>query len=192
MIIRWSDHAACCLLMTAAMLLASSSSTLADEPGRCSGSLGTEQILDCLRPPARTRELTFSSKGVVVEGPEAPQAVAAVNLIVNFEFDSARLTNDGIISLDALGKALSSPALRDMRFQIAGHTDAVGTEAYNQRLSEQRAEAVRDYLTGSHHLEPARLEVVGYGKGRPYDPSNPDAAINRRVQITRLPARVGP
>ena len=143
---------------------------LAADP--CAGALTAEQIRDCLASPAPqlTRGIRLG-RGVTVEGAPAPAQPASVNLIVNFEFDSARLSNDGMISLDALGKALSDPALRNERFRIAGHTDAVGSDSYNQRLSEARAIAVRTYLGQHHRLDPHNFEVVGFGKSQLYDPT---------------------
>ena len=91
-----------------------------------------------------------------------------------------------MISLDALGKALSDPSLVNERFRIAGHTDAVGSDDYNQKLSEARAESVRTYLAGHYRLDSGNFEVIGYGKTQLYDPGDPTAAINRRVQVTKL------
>jgi outer membrane protein OmpA-like peptidoglycan-associated protein len=121
-----------------------------------------------------------------VSGEPAPAEETSVNLMVNFDFNSANLTNDGMISLDALGKALTNPVLREAKFRIAGHTDAVGSDAYNQKLSEARAAAVRSYLAAHYQLDAAKFEVVGYGKTQLYDPADPTAAVNRRVQVTRL------
>ena len=153
----------------------------------CAGALTAEQIRTCLATPAQPRMLTRGIKrGITVEGEQAPAQESSVNLTVNFEFNSAQLSNDGMISLDALGKALSDPTLRNERYRIAGHTDAVGSDNYNQKLSEARAIAVRSYLAQNHHLDPDNFEVVGYGKTQLYDPNDPTAAINRRVQITKL------
>jgi outer membrane protein OmpA-like peptidoglycan-associated protein len=121
-----------------------------------------------------------------VEGEAAAPRENSVDLIVNFEFNSARLSNDGMISLDALGKALSDPTLRNEHYRIAGHTDSVGSDDYNQKLSESRALAVRSYLARIHQLDPANFEVVGFGKTQLYEPNDPTAAINRRVQVTKL------
>jgi outer membrane protein OmpA-like peptidoglycan-associated protein len=153
----------------------------------CAGALTAEQIRACLATP--TPPLTRGIKhgrGITVEGDQPPAQETSVNLVVNFEFNSAQLSNDGMISLDALGQALSDPGLRDQRFRISGHTDAVGSDSYNQRLSEARALAVRTYLAQYHQLNPANFEVVGYGKTQLYDPNDPTAAINRRVQVTKL------
>jgi outer membrane protein OmpA-like peptidoglycan-associated protein len=160
------------------------------QAGSCAGALTAEQIRACLAAPAgaplATRGIARHTRGIVVEGQQAPPEDASVDLTVNFEFNSARLSNDGMISLDALGRALSDPALRTERFQIAGHTDAVGSDDYNQKLSEARALTVREYLARNHGVDPNNLDVVGYGKSRLFDANDPAAAINRRVQVTKL------
>jgi len=155
----------------------------------CTGALTSQQIHDCLATPGVTRPLSRGIKhgrGITVEGDQPPAQETTVNLMVNFEFNSAELSNDGMISLDALGKALTDPVLREAHYRISGHTDAVGSDFYNQRLSEARATAVRAYLARYHHLDPDNFEVVGYGKTQLYDPNDPTAAINRRVQVTKL------
>ena len=155
----------------------------------CLGNLTPDEIVTCLsQTKPKTRGFSIGTRGVAVQGEEAAGEGASVNLTVNFEFNSAALGTDGMISLDALGKALSDPALRGGRFRIAGHTDAVGSDSYNQRLSEARAAAVRSYLVGRYQLNETSFEIVGYGKSRPYDASDPMAAVNRRVQVTRLDA----
>ncbi len=88
------------------------------------------------RPPHHKR------RGVITQGGPAEQPLS-VNLYVNFEYKSANLTSDARITLDRLGIALSDPRLAGFSFMIAGHTDAVGGAAFNRRLSERRAQAVR-------------------------------------------------
>jgi|HubBroStandDraft_4_1064222.scaffolds.fasta_scaffold367017_2 outer membrane protein OmpA-like peptidoglycan-associated protein len=154
--------------------------------GSCTGALTAEQIRNCLTAPLVTRGITMRSRGITVEGQPAPAQENSVNLTVNFEFNSAQLSNDGMISLDALGTALSAPDLRDQRFRIAGHTDAVGSDDYNQKLSEARALAVLAYLSRTRHLDANNFDVVGFGKTQLYDPNDPTAAINRRVEVTKL------
>jgi outer membrane protein OmpA-like peptidoglycan-associated protein len=164
---------------------------------RCAGTLSADQIRDCLAGPAPvgaapvpvapplTRGIR-QGRGIAIEGEQAKARETSVNLTVNFEFNSARLSNDGMISLDALGQALSDPSLRDEKFRLAGHTDAVGSDDYNQRLSEARALAVRTYLAQHHQLDPSKFDVVGYGKSQLYDRDDPLAAVNRRVEVTKL------
>jgi outer membrane protein OmpA-like peptidoglycan-associated protein len=91
-----------------------------------------------------------------------------------------------LLVLDNLGRALNDPALKDSHFRIAGHTDAAGGDAYNQRLSEERAWTVCSYLTLRHHVAAQRLSAAGYGRSQPIDPADPNAAVNRRVEITNI------
>src|ERR1035437_3936473 len=107
----------------------------------------------------------------------------SINLEVYFEYDSARITQRAKAQLAALGQALSSPDLSPYRYLIAGHTDAVGSDAYNLDLSQRRAAAVRDYLLSAFPINPERLMVVGFGFRRLKTPAAPAAAINRRVEV---------
>jgi outer membrane protein OmpA-like peptidoglycan-associated protein len=170
------------------IVLAALAPGLANAADPCAGLLSADQIRGCLTAPGpsmATRGIHLG-RGISVEGEKVKVSETSVNLTVNFEFDSARLTNDGTIALDALGTALSDPALRDDRFRIAGHTDAVGADDYNQKLSEARALAVRAYLARAYHLDAGKFDVVGYGKTQLYDTNDPTAAINRRVEVTKL------
>lgn len=144
--------------------------------------------------------LAVGLKGTDQDGPCAPQptanAIAAqlaspaqaptIDIRVFFEFDSALLKPEAVETLDVLGEALTHPSLDGYRFEIAGHTDARGGEAYNQSLSERRAQAVLDYLVERFAIAPGRIEVVGYGESRLLDPAHPERDTNRRVQVTRL------
>ncbi len=73
------------------------------------------------------------------------------------------------------------------RVRIAGHTDGVGDPEENQRLSEARAEAVRDYLV-SHGIDASRVEAVGYGDTQPVASNDTDEgrAQNRRIEAVEL------
>jgi len=138
------------------------------------------------QPGAQTRGFKPGGRGVEVIGPQQEQAAGSVDLDVNFEFNSAKLTTDAMLTLDNLGAALKDPSLEASRFQLAGHTDAKGGDAFNMNLSSKRAQAVRDYLVQRHGVKAERLESIGYGKTRLLDKEHPDAAVNRRVQVTNL------
>ena len=71
-------------------------------------------------------------------------------------------------------------------FVIAGHTDGKGSDAYNQLLSERRAEAVKRYLVENYNMPPGTLLAVGYGKTMLKNKTNPFASENRRVQIVNM------
>ncbi len=145
-------------------------------------NVSPEDIVRELTPQPHTRSL----RGVEVVPGKEEEKPASIDLHIGFEFDSAKLDTDGVLMLKRLGAALKDPRLQSYRFQIAGHTDAVGSDSYNQALSERRAEAVRDHLVFYYDIDPARLTTVGYGKTKLLDPSKPTDGINRRVQITNL------
>ena len=108
---------------------------------------------------------------------------------VNFDFDKANLRPDAVAILEEASAILN--AHPDMRVEVAGHTDAIGTAQYNQGLSERRARAVYDYLT-SHGVDASRISGPnGYGEARPIAPNtnadgsdNPEGrARNRRTEL---------
>ncbi|MDE2335631.1 MAG: OmpA family protein [Rhodospirillales bacterium] len=112
----------------------------------------------------------------------------SVNLSVEFANGSAALTPAARRTLDQLGKALTSAELSNYRFRIAGHTDTVGTHAFNRTLSQRRADTVARYLESKFSIPAARLEAIGRGEQGllvPTPPQTPEPR-NRRVQITNL------
>jgi outer membrane protein OmpA-like peptidoglycan-associated protein len=141
----------------------------------------------CPKPPPMQPRVRSLKRGVVIEGAPAEQPLS-INLYVNFDFNSANLTSDARITLDRLGAALSDPRLADFSFVIAGHTDAVGGDEFNQKLSERRAAVVRDYLIAQFKIDGGRLTAKGYGKSQLLDPSRPEDGVNRRVQIINATA----
>lgn len=120
-------------------------------------------------------------------------AVSGIDLWINFEFDSARLTPSGRDQADTLGDALLDLAEyergRGLSIVLVGHTDTQGARAYNDRLSLRRAEAVRDYLLDGFGLDPrdVDIEVEGRGERDPMSSLETDAAhaLNRRVEVVR-------
>ncbi len=67
--------------------------------------------------------------------------------------------------------------------RIEGHTDANGSDAYNQTLSEQRAKSMRDYLVRRHGIDRHRIPATGKGESEPFDARHPKRGINRRVEF---------
>jgi outer membrane protein OmpA-like peptidoglycan-associated protein len=141
----------------------------------------SEDIVNKLAPAPLTRSI----RGVTVSPGQSPER-PSIDLYIPFDFDSARLLTEGTLILDRLGAALKDPLLARSRFEVAGHTDAVGTDDYNQKLSELRAKAVVDYLTRKFNIAGDRLVAVGYGRSRLRNPAKPTDGINRRVQISNL------
>ena len=113
--------------------------------------------------------------------PPAPVEEKIVLRGVNFDFDKANIRPDAAVILDEAASLLSSSK---GSVSVGGHTDSVGTDAYNQGLSERRAMAVKDYLVGKG-VDGSRLSSVGYGESNPIA-SNDTAdgrALNRRVEL---------
>ena len=115
----------------------------------------------------------------------------AIDLQVQFAFDSADLLPAGRRQLDELGAALSDRTLQGETFEIAGHTDGVGNAAYNLRLSLERAVVVKHYLVTQYNVAPTRLKTAGLGASQLADRSQPAAAVNRRVEVRRLTFAAG-
>jgi outer membrane protein OmpA-like peptidoglycan-associated protein len=112
-----------------------------------------------------------------------------LDLDIQFEFGSDRLTETARQDLDELGRALQHPAMKSRRFELAGHTDDVGSETYNMTLSQKRAQAARSYLLEKYAIAPETLRPAGYGEAQPLAPGTTDEARrrNRRVVIEQLP-----
>lgn len=106
----------------------------------------------------------------------------ALSLPVQFSFDSSKIEPSARPQLDALAEGIKMLP-PNQKVVIEGHTDAAGTEQYNQQLSQRRAAAVKSYLVSAHGISADRLKDVGYGLKRPIDGADPLAAENRRVQF---------
>jgi outer membrane protein OmpA-like peptidoglycan-associated protein len=144
-----------------------------------------QKFLDGLRTK-RTRSLSSGDRDrVAAIAKEKPQ----IDLEINFDYNSDKISKKAQPAVEALGKALSDPELRDSVFLVAGHTDAKGGDAYNQGLSERRAEAIKTYLIQKYSLQAENLMTVGYGKEQLKNKENPLAADNRRVQVVNMAAQ---
>jgi outer membrane protein OmpA-like peptidoglycan-associated protein len=143
--------------------------------------LTPSQIIDALRTDLPGR----GERGLSIFGGGEPEP-PSVNLRVQFEYNEATLTDEAVLTLGALGEALSSDILGGLSFEIIGHTDATGSVDYNQDLSERRAQSVVGFLTGDFGVDPARLRWSGEGESRLLDIDNPESGENRRVEIRTI------
>lgn len=119
--------------------------------------------------------------------PPPPPPPSFVIKDVNFDFDKSTLKPAATSTLDRVADELRQQP--DVRYEVAGFTDSVGSERYNQGLSERRARAVADYLM-QRGVSSGQLTVRGYGESNPVA-SNNDAtgrAANRRVEVRPLRA----
>lgn len=102
-----------------------------------------------------------------------------------FATDSDVIRPESTPTLTEIGTMLEK--YPDLRLTIEGHTDSQGDDAYNQDLSNRRAQAVKAYLVEMHHVNAGRLDTVGLGEGQPVaDNGTPEGrAQNRRVELVR-------
>jgi OmpA-OmpF porin, OOP family len=128
----------------------------------------------------KTRGYHWKDNNTETDAAVSPPPVHHVDLLVNFEFDSNKLTGSTKENLAQFASALQDPRIKGTKFEIEGHTDATGTEQYNIGLSERRANAVIAYLV-SLGVDPSTLEAKGYGKSKPRV-ADPFSAENRRVE----------
>ena len=109
-------------------------------------------------------------------------ATAALSLPVQFNFDSADILPSARPQLDALAEGIRRLG-EDKRVVIEGHTDAVGSDHYNEKQTLRRAQSVKRYLVAVHRIDPARLKPMGLGEYAPLPGLDPLAGKNRRVQF---------
>ncbi|MCG7918893.1 MAG: OmpA family protein [Candidatus Thiodiazotropha taylori] len=105
---------------------------------------------------------------------------------ITFEVDKTDVKADFVEILDSVALVLNE--YKSTMIEVAGHTDSTGSESYNQRLSQQRAQSVSEILN-RNGVAGVRIDTVGYGETRPIA-SNGNAAgrqQNRRVELTLLP-----
>lgn len=124
-----------------------------------------------------------SSAAAAAYGEPAPRPrTSALALPVQFAFDSADLLPSARPQLDALAEGIRLlPELQTV--VIEGHTDALGSDHYNDQLSHRRAYAVKRYLVSQHNINPARLKAVGMGEYALLPGRDPYGSDNRRVQF---------
>ncbi len=101
---------------------------------------------------------------------------------VQFDFDRAEIRADAAVILEEAASQLSQ--CKEGSITVKGHTDSTGPEAYNQGLSERRAQAVSDYLAGQG-VDASRLQSMGYGESQPVatNATRDGRALNRRVEL---------
>jgi outer membrane protein OmpA-like peptidoglycan-associated protein len=196
------------LIVVSALLLAGARVAAADP-------ISAEQIINALAPKPVTRSLTLSSPQAPATSPEEAKVLDSVrnrptrsltlderqelatiakdklsiDIDIDFDYNSAQIGATGTPGIIALGKALSSPQLANGTFMLAGHTDGKGSDAFNQDLSERRADAVKRYLMARYKLPANNLIAVGYGKSMLKNKDNPLASENRRVQVVNMAAK---
>ncbi|MCC8961570.1 OmpA family protein [Bradyrhizobium sp. Pear76] len=176
-----------------------------------SDTIPAAQILNALKPKSTTRSLSGTQVDPAATARETSflntvrnrqtrslslgerQEIAdiaankpKIDLEIHFDYNSADISKGSTQAVQELGKALSDASMKGSTFVLAGHTDAIGGEAYNQDLSERRADTIKTYLVEHYGLNGSDLVTVGYGKTRPKDPNAPMDPTNRRVQVVNM------
>ncbi len=134
----------------------------------------------------QTRSLSLGEREQIAE---LASSKPKIDLEINFDFNSADISKASMPQVQALGKALSDPSLKGSTFVVAGHTDAIGSDPFNQDLSERRADTIKRYLVATYGLNGTDLVTVGYGKTRLKDTANGADPINRRVQVVNMESK---
>jgi outer membrane protein OmpA-like peptidoglycan-associated protein len=194
-----------------AVILATGLAAIATPQGVLAGDLSAQQIIDGLKvsktrslsAPAhaplsttdlgfvrsvrgKTRSLSMGDRGHLAEiAAKRPK----IDLDINFDFDSAAVTPRTEPQLHSLGKALTSDELAGSVIMLGGHTDGKGSDAYNQDLSERRAEAVKHFLIETYKIPAENLVAAGYGKEGYKNSAYPFAPENRRVEVVNMAAK---
>jgi outer membrane protein OmpA-like peptidoglycan-associated protein len=131
----------------------------------------------------KTRSLSIGERQEIAE---LAASKPKIDLEIQFDYNSDKITATSMPSVQALGKALSDANLKGSTFVVAGHTDSIGSEGYNQDLSERRADTIKRHLTEKYGISGTDLVTVGYGESKPKDPKAPMDPINRRVQVVNM------
>jgi len=136
-----------------------------------------------LKPPECSHLRAKASRGIEL----TPKSDIA-SIMVEFDLNSAELTPASEKTLNTLGQALNSETLKPCCFEIDGYTDATGGRGYNQKLSEERAQSVIDYLSSHDGIEHQRMMPKGFGKTHPIasNATEEGRQKNRRVQVVNL------
>lgn len=139
--------------------------------------------------PGRAQAAVGSKPKVKGRGKIIPEEIIPAkssDLFINFDSNSAAISDDAFSQAATLYEALSGVEnWEKYKFEVAGHTDAVGSAAYNKQLSLKRAQAVVDLLV-ARGVNRSHLVVKGYGFTRPIEDLDRTDGMNRRVEIKRL------
>lgn len=132
--------------------------------------------------PAVAAAPVVEPEPVVYEEEYVEPETVRVELDAKFDFDKAVVKQDSYSDIENLAEFMKQ--FPQTTTTVEGHTDSTGNAAYNQKLSERRAAAVRDVLVNQYGVEVERINSVGYGEERPVadNATREGRAINRRVE----------
>jgi OOP family OmpA-OmpF porin len=143
---------------------------------------GDDYTLTIIEKAAMTQQVALSA-AELARALNETGSVALHNIL--FDTGKATIKPESADALKVVIDALAADTA--LKVEIQGHTDNVGTAAANKTLSQQRADAVRDYLIKTGSIAPARLTAVGFGDTKPVGPNTTEdgRAKNRRVELVK-------
>jgi outer membrane protein OmpA-like peptidoglycan-associated protein len=148
-----------------------------------------DEALTQRRNAERARQLALAKESEKNQAARLAQALAdkgAAELEgIFFDFDKSTLTRESESALLAVQKVLNNDPT--LRLEIQGHTDNIGSAEYNRKLSQRRAQAVKNYVVKHFGIAPDRLSARGYGASMPAADNNTEVgrAYNRRVVLIK-------
>ena len=170
--------------LSSVVMAAVTLSATAQSPQVLRGEEITESVLVEALTPTPPQLLTRGIRRNAATAAAPKPAKAA--LLITFETNATILTAEAKHALDIVGQALNTSKLASFNFIIEGHADPRGSAERNLRLSEGRAEAVKQYLVGNQSVSADRLQAVGKGDREPLNTSDPAAPENRRVTFVNM------
>lgn len=154
-----------------------------DSSDDCVKTSGWSKDTPCAKPPAPVEEARAPAP---VPPPAPPSKHITLSASTLFGFDKATLTPEGKAAIKKeVDDWRDRYETEKVRITLTGYTDSVGSDTYNQRLSERRADAVRDYLVKDLGLNPDHITASGKGKADPVasNATREGRAENRRVEM---------
>jgi outer membrane protein OmpA-like peptidoglycan-associated protein len=175
-----------CLAMLAGVVFGQEGGPMTDFRGRSDYTV--EELRKALTSAAEPA-VTYRGIGPASK-PELPPVNNGATAVLNvlFASNSDRVLPAYYADLAKLGQALTPILASGANLRIEGHTDSLGPDPYNQRLSQKRAESVKRYLVEQFALPPERMLAEGYGESRPIATNDTPKgrSQNRRVQVVNL------
>lgn len=148
-------------------------------PDTTGTEVATDASTGAVKPPTDT-VVSSNETATLVKMPEG----MGVNIRIEFAFDSAALDDAQKPKLQTLCNVMRTADIQ--LFRIIGHTDASGSDDYNERLSRLRAEEVQRFFINDCGIAANRLEAVGLGERFLLEDYGPDSDQNRRVEFQAL------
>jgi|GEM_PF-2396786 len=144
--------------------------------------LSPDTIKQKLLPTEAAGEASIKTMGINGKRHKNP----IIHIQIPFELNQYLISPKAVPYLQALGKALSDDALKGYVFEIQGHTCNLGSDDHNKRLSQKRAESVKEYLISYFNLSSDQLHDIGYGKNHPIADNRTDQGRSKNRRVTVL------